>query len=486
MTSYAAGRTRPFGGAPEKLLALPVLAGAICVSALSLALMGLWALLLPVYSFVILAALFRPGQAALGLLACIIVFEGHALDFTSPASRAIYELPPGWEGAFGLTTSPIEVAAVLIAASLSVRSLSKREPFPRLPLIVLAVPFAMFLGMAYGILKGAPTNLVYTEMRGLIIGLAIFLAAARLVPGRLEVIGRTVLICTFVLALIMISRYLFYIRPGNVDVPPEFQFAHENSIMLGIGLLLGAGRAVNARNLRTALGMSLFCALILVAMIVTGRRAATLVLLVGALSMGALLLPRRPVMVIAVAVPLLFAGAAYLGAYWNKEYGALAQPARAVRSQFDPTSRDESSDRYRQLEKANVVETVRVNRLFGVGFGRPFAQFQPLPDLSSFWPMQSFTPHQSILWLWLKMGWFGISVFLGAAVIVLQRSLEQMRRAGKDEQAWMVGAVLFSATLMFLMYSTVDIGFAGVRQVGPMMVVAAIALTLPRREEKST
>jgi hypothetical protein len=470
---------------PPRLLALLMVCAAICVSAFSLAVMGLWALLLPVYSLVIVGALFRPAQTALGLLGCVIIFEGHALDFTSPFSRVIYALPPGWEGAFGLTTSPIEVAAVLIAVSVSVQGIANREPFPSLPLIVLAVPVAMCLGMAYGILKGAPTNLVYTETRGLIVGVAIFVAAARLAPGRLELIGRTVVICTFVLALVMISRYLFYVRPGNVDVPPEFQFAHENSIMLGIGLLLGAGRAANARDMRTALGMSLFCALILVAMIVTGRRAATLVLLVGALSMGALLLPRRPVMVVAVGLPLLLAFGAYLGAYWNKEYGASAQPARAVRSQFDPTSRDESSDRYRQLEKANVTETVRVNRLFGIGFGRPFAQFQPLPDLTSFWPMQSFTPHQSILWLWLKMGWFGISVFLGASVVVLQRALEQMRNAGRDERSWMTAAVLFSATLMFLIYSTVDIAFAGMRQVGPMMVVGAIALTLPRPWERT-
>jgi hypothetical protein len=308
-------------------------------------------------------------------------------------------------------------------------------------------------------------------------------AATRLAPGRLDVIGRTVIVSAFVLALVLVSRYLLYIRPGNVDVPPEFQFAHENSIMLGVGLLLGAGRAVTARDLRTAVTMTLFCALVLAAMIVTGRRAATLVLLVGAVSMGALLLPRRPVLVVTLGLPLALAFGAYLGAYWNKEYGALAQPARAVRSQFDPTLRDESSDRYRQLEKVNVVETVRVNRVFGVGFGRPFAQFQPLPDLTSFWPMQSFTPHQSILWLWLKMGWFGISVFLGAAVVVLQRAFEQMRHAGGDEGAWMLGAVLFSATVMFLMYSTVDIGFAGLRQVGPMMVIAAIALTLPTRSK---
>jgi len=171
---------------------------------------------------------------------------------------------------------------------------------------------------------------------------------------------------------------------------------------------------------------------------------------------------------------------AYLAVYWNQDYGTIAQPARAIRSQFQPSGRDDSSDIYRTIEKYDVEQTIRYNRMFGVGFGRPFIQFQPLPDLTSFWPLQSYTSHQSVLWLWLKMGWLGISVFLGLVVVVLSRCLERMRGLATANADWAVAAVLFSATLAFIVYATVDLGFAGSRAAAPAAVLAALALGLRR------
>ena len=130
---------------------------------------------------------------------------------------------------------------------------------------------------------------------------------------------------------------------------------------------------------------------------------------------------------------------------------------------------------------------MRVNRVFGVGFGRPFIQFQQLPDLTSFWPLQFFTPHQSVLWLWLKMGWLGISVVLGFVVVLLKRCLEALQENDRDSPAWSTAAALFTVTLMFVVYSTVDIAFAGARQLAPMAVAAALILQLKtaRRAESN-
>ena len=174
---------------------------------------------------------------------------------------------------------------------------------------------------------------------------------------------------------------------------------------------------------------------------------------------------------------------AYLAVYWNQDYGTIAQPARAIRSQFQPSSRDDSSDLYRTIEKYDVVETIRYNRVFGVGFGRPFIQFQQLPDLTSFWPLQSYTSHQSVLWLWLKMGWLGISVFLGLVVVVLSRCLERMRGLKATDANWTLAAVLFSGTLAFIVYATVDLAFAGSRAGASAAVLAALALGLRRSQD---
>lgn len=481
MTGLAAARRTRSIPFPTQALVLVVLLGAATVSAGALAVMGFWALLLPIYAGALFAAVARPKETALVALGLGITFESGAFDFTSPISAALFRLPPGWENAFGLTTSPLEVVALLVAVSLTAQGIARGERLPKLPAIAWAVPFAMFLGLAYGLAKGAPTNLAYTEMRGLIAGVVMFVIAARLAPKHLFAIVRVTMASTFCLAVLVLLRYAFYTRGGNANVPPEFQFAHENSVLLGIGFLLGAIVIVDRKSLKAAFWFGLYCAVIFMAMIATGRRAATLVLLIGGLSMAALLLPRRPLLVVGVGVPVLFAGVAYLGAYWNKEYGALAQPARAIRSEFDPTLRDESSDTYRQTERYDVIETIRSGPVFGVGFGRPFIQFQRLPYLGTFWPMQSYTPHQSVLWLWLKMGWFGISVFLGFWVVVLKRCVELLRAPGVTDRDWLTGAALFSAALMFLTFATVDLAMVSQRHIAAMAVIAAIALTFQAR-----
>ena len=484
MTEWVATRATQSASLAAHVVGALLLLGLAVASAGAIAIMGFWALLLPFYVTAAVAAVVRPKETALVALAMAIVFEGGAIDFTAPVSQAMYLLPPGWEDALGVTTSPLEVVTLLIAGSLAVRAIASGQRLPRLPLVAWAVPVTLLLGLLYGLQKGGPSNLAYTEMRGLIAGIAVFTIAARLAPGNIATIARVTLSATLTLAVILLLRYFFYVKTGAVRVPAELQFAHENSILLGFGMLIGAGMMLEAKELKTILGSALYCAVILIAMIATGRRAATLVLLIGGLSVGGLLLPRRPVLVAVVGIPLMIGSGVYLGAYWNREYGALAQPARAIRSEFDPTLRDQSSDTYRTIEKQNVIETIRLNRIFGVGFGRPFIQFQPLPYLGSFWPLQSYTPHQSVLWLWLKMGWFGISVFLGFWVVVVKRCLERMRSRGITSSEWTTAAVLFSASAAYLAYATVDLAMASGRQLGPIAIVAAIALTLPRDSDR--
>ena len=55
---------------------------------------------------------------------------------------------------------------------------------------------------------------------------------------------------------------------------------------------------------------------------------------------------------------------------------------------------------------------------FGVGFGKPFYQPIPLPDIS-FFVFSEYIPHNSIMWIWLKMGYLGFVtlLFLLAAAI---------------------------------------------------------------------
>jgi hypothetical protein len=449
------------------------------VAAAGLALMGLWILVLPVYVGGIAMALARPRHLAGVLLIVAIVLEPGAIDFTGPLADAVWRMPPGFENALGLTTSPLEVLLGLTAIVAVIRLPSRVH----LPLIAWAVPAVIAMGMLYGLYRGGAMNLAYNEARGVIAAVAVFVLALRVLPSDPRSLARPVLLAETFLALVVLFRYFAYIRTGLAGVPPDFAFSHETSVIFGAGLIVGILTLIrNGSTLFERLLLLAYCFLILAAMVATGRRAATLVMLVGVLSLGVLLFPRRPMLVILASIPLIIGGSAYLSAYWNKEYGALAQPARAIRSQFDPSLRDESSDNYRVVEKYNVIQTLRANRVFGVGFGRPFYQFQPLPDLTSFWSLQLYTPHQNILWLWLKMGVIGTSVVLGFSAAALARCLSVLRLRTYDAQ-WETAAIALTMSLMFLMYATVDLGFVGARSVivGALATAMAFALPLPER-----
>jgi O-antigen ligase len=189
--------------------------------------------------------------------------------------------------------------------------------------------------------------------------------------------------------------------------------------------------------------------------------------------------PRRPMLVALLSVALLVGGSAYVAAFWNKEYGTTAQPARAIRSQIDPSARDDSSDLYRDIERYNLVQTIRANRVFGIGFGNQFGQYVSLPDLTSVWPLQFYTPHQNILWLWLKLGIAGISVMMAVFIAAMARCLRTIYRHPVLDDTWTTAAVVASGLLMFLMFSTVDVVLPATRGMVIMGVLMALAFGLP-------
>lgn len=457
-------------------VAVIVALGLLSVAAAGMViLMGLWALALAAYAVVAVLSALHP-KAAMGIVLAVgVAIEPAAADSTGFISDVIYHLPPGWEQALYITISPIELAIFAAAGSLLLRGARPAVPVS-MPLIVWTIPGFVFLGLLYGLYKGAPMNMAYTESRGFLVSFAVFYVVVILGPSNVRQIARIFGMSVLVLALLLIFRYLAFVRTGQLGVPAERAFAHESSLILGTGLVLGMVMLLRSRGLSNRAGYMGYCFLMLIAMLVTGRRAATLVGLVGVLSVGLMLLPRKPLLVLTCAVPLSLASGAYLAAFWNVEYGALAQPARAVRSQIDPNARDQSSDEYREIEKRNVIRTIQVNKAFGVGFGREYILFEGLPDLRDFWPLQYFTPHQNVLWLWLKMGPLGMAAFLSMIVLALQRCIRACRTMPLDSVAFGGGVVLFAAILMALCYSTVDLGLTGSRELGVLAVASALGL----------
>lgn len=424
-----------------------------------------------------------PRPAAITLFAACVAFDTAGIDFTSPVATLIWNMPAPLAAALPLKTSPFELLLAFSAAVVFVHPAVRRERTPaRLPGLAWLVPVVLAAGLAWGTIEGGKVNLAYHELRGLIFGSLAFAIAwrLRLTPRDL---GAPLFAATTALGVVAVLRYVLYLAGDRSGVSKEFWFGHETGMFLAFGFVLACLAILRAKSDRQRLYLLLYAALMALSMMMTGRRSAILVVLVGMLVVGWLLLPRRPILLATLGVVTLFSGAAYISAYWDAHSGPLAQPARAIRSQIDPDARDESSDQYREIERGNLQRTLRENPVLGIGFGRPYTVFDPLPELE-FWPMQFYTPHQNILWLWLKTGIAGISVLAGLWVVGFSRCIHAARSLPRRREIPVAPMFLAAVLLMYLAYARVDLAFVNSRSAVPLAVALAVALLLPQRAKE--
>src|SRR4029077_2448596 len=137
-----------------------------------------------------------------------------------------------------------------------------------------------------------------------------------------------------------------------------------------------------------------------------------------------------------VAVALAVAGVFFIASAWDKQYGVQAQLVRPIRSLVDPSARDYSSDQYRVAETANLQLTFRTSPIVGVGFGSPFLIVYPMADISRLYSLWNVIPHNSLMWVGMRMGALGFAAFwalIGLAILegchVLATKREALVRA---------------------------------------------------------
>ena len=471
--------SRPYEAESARMLRLAAVAALLAaggaVAALSVYVLRIEALLLPAFVCAVLWLALSPRTFALGLLVLTVAIEPGAIDVTRPLSVAWYEFPPGIRSMLPLTSSPAELLLIATAGSLALRERPRFDGWASVPRLVYAVPVLIVLGTVYGVAKGGPTNLAYHELRGLISAVFVFFITLRLRDTDPRLMIRLVLGATTALALVVFVRYFADLRG---KLPVEYFYAHEDVLFLTIGAALSGILLLRSRTAAERLLYSNHALLMLAATAVTSRRSGTLALLIMGLVVLAFLFTKRPVLAMGIAVVVAVLGAAYLGTFWDRGYGALAQPARAVRSQVAPNARDDSSDTYREIERRNLTRTIEGAELTGIGFGRPFTEYEELPSLLDRWRMQYHTPHDNILWLWLKMGIVGVAVFLGLWIMALSRCILAFRLAPRAPMP-ILPVMLAVILLIYFGYNQVDIGLVSMRPIFPLAAAMALALTLP-------
>jgi O-antigen ligase/polysaccharide polymerase Wzy-like membrane protein len=214
---------------------------------------------------------------------------------------------------------------------------------------------------------------------------------------------------------------LYIALHGNVH-SVESIFPHEQSFYFNIFLCFVPISFLYGASSRLKKVMLAFLPFVIIAGLANQRRAAILALclaFVVILMVTAAAQPARR----RVLVRIFFALALILPpyySYYSTKSGLLAEPAAAIASAFNPNPRDASSDLYRVNEDKDILATMKSSPLYGYGFGKPMLTPYPLADISQIYVFWNIMPHNSILWIWMRLGTIGYLFFwllIGSAVL---------------------------------------------------------------------
>ena len=451
----------------------------ISLQLVSLAVIGAWIALIAIAS--------QPRLGLLVVVALVLLLEAGGPDPLMSPGAYLYG---GFSSTLGLSeaiVSPLEILLGLTFLSWFAQGIARRRLRWRggalaKPVVVFAL--ALLLGLARGAIDNGDLNVALWELRYLAGMLIAYCLAANTLRTRAHLATLVALILFAVGAFAIEGAYRRFalINTGLLGVSQELQFAHEDVIFLAVGVILVVlQQSFGAPRWLRALGLALAPAMVFT-MLATQRRAGFVALALAIAVLVVVLFASRPRLSL-MLVPALAAGAAgYLALFWG-EPGLLGQPARAIRSLFEPDARDAASNFYRYLEAFNIRATIAQDPLFGVGFGRPFLFAVGLPDLS-WWPFWHFEPHNSVLWVWLKTGVFGFIAFLALCGTAIGRGVDLARRRGARDVR-LLAALAVSATVMVLVYSYVDLGLVSVRVMVFFGAVLGAFSVADRTEEPS-
>ncbi len=379
----------------------------------------------------------------------------------------------------GLRVNRVDILLALVAVTYLVKRVGQRHPWSVVEKSVLGLLGFVVLAVFIGVARGGAVRNALTEVRPFF-----YLVVATLLVSGLVRTGRavTAILWTFVIAsgFKAIQGVFAFASVRHLSPRPEAILGHEESLFFAIFVFLTAilwltGEKGALRRTATAL-----LPIVLVADVANSRRLAWLILFLGLLAIGivgAVVLPAQRPLLLRLAVLVGVGLAIYLPVYWTQS-GGLAQPARALRSAIDPSSRDASSDLYRRQENANLeYNIIHASTPLGAGFGIPIDYVLPIVDLTDQSPLLEYVPHNGLLYLLFRFGVIGTTVFFAVIAAGLIAAIRLAR--SKRRQSTVVGLLVMSALIGYAAQGYNDLGF-GFYRIGLVMgtmlgLVAAVS-----------
>ncbi len=352
----------------------------------------------------------------------------------------------------------------------------------------LLLPFLFFLlcvamGVVHGLASGGNLKIIVLEVRPFWYLFLSYLLAYNLVTqeSHIRAFFWMVILGAGVKGVQGVYIYLIVLQ-GNLTGQNEIM-SHEESFFFVALLLLLILFCLHYRYRSQLCAALLVMPFVLVALVANERRADYIALLVGiavAWTLVFLVKPRARMWLVVGMLSFAVLGAGYV-ALFSHSGGSLAEPARAIVSVFNPSAadtRDVNSNLYRDIENYDLKYTVKQNPLLGLGFGKPFLQPILLPNILVLDPYYNYIPHNTIYWVWMRLGPIGYLAFWYLIGAVIVRGCLIVRQL-KNPYLQLVAIYIVAVTFMEVILAFADYQLFFYRNVIYLGLLAGILMKLP-------
>jgi hypothetical protein len=412
------------------------------------------------------------------LLVLVLLFESSTPDPLVAIGTYFYRGLGSWTSIPVLVT-PLEIL-LIVGVVLSLMFSALGAPTPARPLRWPMVAFgaALAFGFLRGLLAEGDMYIGLWEVRYLLYVPASFVIVRAAIrrPEHVAWLLWSGLLAVSAFAVEGAYRAIVLIREGALEGAPEFYYEHEGVIFLASFIALVACSLYFRVQTRLRTFGLLAGPVLAFTLLASNRRAGIIVLLVALLAVALIVFTMRRKAFFASVVPVMILGVFYVGLFWNAS-GVMGQPARAIRSLYEPDPRDASSNLYRLLETYNIDFTIHQDPVLGVGFGREFIMVATLADLS-WWPFWRFETHNNVLWMWLKTGAVGYAMFWLLMGSAISRAAYAARRL-VDPALRTAGLFCLLSVVGVIVFAWVDLGLVSGRVTVFLGTVLGLVSVLP-------
>ncbi len=373
----------------------------------------------------------------------------------------------------GVPLNLLEVLLLLAGACALVRSAyTKTADFRPGPLLWPIGIYTAFVLVAWvnGMATGGDFKISLQEIRSQLYFALAYLMAYNMIRDRTQRDAAlwVMALCIGLKGILYTLRR--YVTLHGFPLPDQGVGSHEEAFFFDvfIALLLAFSVCGTFPKLRNV--MLFLLPFVVLGSLACNRRAATaaFVIILPVLMLCAYqALPkrRRLIGLLSAVAALAFAG--YYAAFKNSN-SILAQPARAISSQFSPDPRDASSNAYRDAENADLMATIRSAPL-GYGYGKKMLHAVPIADISAEYEWWDIMTHNQVLWVWMRVGTFGFLAFwmmisailINAARTVRNESLPMETRSLAISGMLIIGSLMIFGLLDLQFSNFRDMLFAG-------------------------